>query len=146
MRGHGRCAPNSRLSTNEIISSRRCTSANPKRNAKVERSIDSFPCSSPPNLLWSLKRRLRTHDSALRYITVAPLDKTLLWREKHTHLHTHGLFPGWRYIWDKKQMPAFVCNFARLQYPFLWICLITLRALSLSLCEMNLIFIRSPST
>jgi len=36
-----------------------------------------------PNLLRSLKRRLRTHDSVLRYITVASLDKCLC-KEKNT--------------------------------------------------------------
>jgi len=43
-----------------------------------------------PNLLRSLKRRLRTHDSVLRYITVASLDKCLCKEKKKTH----GLFPG----------------------------------------------------
>lgn len=72
-------SPNSRLSTDEIISfQRRSTAPNPKRNAKVEHSLSILSLRLSTESPMILKASpLRTHDSALRYITVASLDKRL---------------------------------------------------------------------
>lgn len=69
-----------------------------------------FLYSFPPNLLWSLKRRLRTHDSALRYITVAPLDKRLC-EKKNTDYFQGGVTFG-------TKNKCFCVQFCQIAIPF----------------------------
>lgn len=126
MRGHGRCAPNSRLSTNEIISSRRSTPANSKRNAKVERSIDSFSTVPRRGSLVILKAPPSNARLALRYITTS-LHLINAFVEEKKNAHTRNISRVALHLGQRINV-CFCVQFCQIAMSFLWICLITLRA------------------
>lgn len=125
MRGHGRSAPkfSTQHQRNNFIPVLRVGQSEEKCQSRTLYRF--FLYVFPSNLLRSLKRRLRTHDSALRYITVASLDKRLCEGKKNTRTisgiaRTFGTKD--RYLLLCAILPD--CNTL-----FSWICLITLWAL-----------------